>query len=42
MNDILLTHKDEIIKKDEKEEEELILDIYEGILKDINIGLIKV
>ena len=34
--------KDEIIKKDEKEEEELILDIYEGILKDINIGLIKV
>jgi TATA-box binding protein (TBP) (component of TFIID and TFIIIB) len=42
MNEILLSHKDEIIKKDEKEEEELILDIYEGILKDINIGLIKV
>jgi TATA-box binding protein (TBP) (component of TFIID and TFIIIB) len=42
MNDILLTHKDEIIKKDEKEEEELILDIYKDILKEINVGLIKV
>ncbi len=42
INEILLSHKDEIIKKNEKEEEELILDIYEGILKDINIGLIKV
>jgi TATA-box binding protein (TBP) (component of TFIID and TFIIIB) len=42
MNEILLTHKDEIIKKDEKEEEELILDIYQDILKEINVGLIKV
>jgi len=42
MNEIILTHKDEIIKKDEKEEEELILDIYQDILKEINIGLIKV
>jgi TATA-box binding protein (TBP) (component of TFIID and TFIIIB) len=42
MNEILLTHKDEIIKKDEKEEEEIIMNIYEGILKDINIGLIKI
>ena len=42
MNEILLSHKDEIIKKDEKEEEELILDIYQDILKEINIGLIKV
>lgn len=42
MNDILLTHKDEIIKKDEKEEEDLILDIYQDILKEINVGLIKV
>jgi TATA-box binding protein (TBP) (component of TFIID and TFIIIB) len=42
MNEILLTHKDEIIKKDEKEEEELILDIYKDILKEINVGLIKV
>jgi TATA-box binding protein (TBP) (component of TFIID and TFIIIB) len=42
INEILLTHKDEIIKKDEKEEEELILDIYQDILKEINVGLIKV
>lgn len=42
MNEILITHKDEIIKKDEKEEEEMILDIYQDILKDIKIGLIKI
>ena len=42
MNDILLTHKEDIIKKDEKEEEDLILDIYQDIMKDINIGLIKI
>jgi TATA-box binding protein (TBP) (component of TFIID and TFIIIB) len=42
MNDILLTHKDEIIKKDEKEEEALILDLYDDIMKEVNIGLIKV
>ena len=42
INEILLTHKDEIIKKDEKEEEDLILDIYQDILKEINVGLIKV
>jgi TATA-box binding protein (TBP) (component of TFIID and TFIIIB) len=42
MNNILLTHKDEIIKKDEKEEEEEILDIFKDIMKEVNIGLIKV
>jgi len=42
MNDILLTHTDEIIKKDEQEEEDLILDIYKDIMKDINIGIIKI
>lgn len=42
MNDILLTHKEDIIKKDEKEEEDLILDIYQDIMKDIDIGLIKI
>jgi TATA-box binding protein (TBP) (component of TFIID and TFIIIB) len=41
MNDILLTHKNDIIKKDEKEEEDLILDIYQDIMNDIDIGLIK-
>jgi TATA-box binding protein (TBP) (component of TFIID and TFIIIB) len=42
MNEILLTHTDEIIKKDENEEEELILDIYNDIMNDINMGIIKV
>jgi TATA-box binding protein (TBP) (component of TFIID and TFIIIB) len=42
MNDILLTHKEDIIKKDEKQEEDLILNIYQDIMKDINIGLIKI
>ncbi len=42
MNEILLTHTDEIIKKDENEEEELILDIYKDIMKDVNMGIIKV
>jgi TATA-box binding protein (TBP) (component of TFIID and TFIIIB) len=42
MNEILLTHTDEIIKKDEQEEENLILDIYKDIIKDINIGIIKI
>ena len=41
INEILLSHKDEIIKKNEQEEEELILDIYKDIINDINIGLIK-
>jgi TATA-box binding protein (TBP) (component of TFIID and TFIIIB) len=42
MNEILLTHTDEIIKKDEQEEEDLILDIYKNIMKDVNIGILKV
>jgi len=42
INDILLSHKDEILKKNEKVEENMILDIYNGILKDINIGLVTV
>jgi len=42
MNDILLTHADDIIKKDEQEEEDLILYIYKDIMKDVDIGIIKV
>lgn len=42
VNNILLTHIDEIIKKDEKKEEELILDLYDNIMQEVNIGLIKV
>jgi TATA-box binding protein (TBP) (component of TFIID and TFIIIB) len=42
MNGILVTHSEEISKKDEKEEENLILDLYNDILKDVNIGLISI
>lgn len=36
INDILLTHTDEICKKDEKDEEEIILKIYNSIIKENN------
>jgi TATA-box binding protein (TBP) (component of TFIID and TFIIIB) len=42
INDILLVHSDEINKKDDKEEENLILNIYNNILKDVNDGLISI
>jgi TATA-box binding protein (TBP) (component of TFIID and TFIIIB)/ribosomal protein L44E len=42
MNNILLVHKDEIIKNDEEEDSDMILDIYSNIMEDIKIGLIKV
>ena len=42
MNNIILTYKDDIIKKDEKEEEDIIFNIYNDILKDIKMGLIKI
>ena len=41
-NNILLTHKDDIIKKDEKQESELIFELYNEILNDVNLGLIKI
>jgi len=41
MNNILVTHTDEICKKDEKIEEDTILNIYNDILVDINNGLIN-
>ena len=40
INNILITHSEEISKKDEKDEEDLILDLYNDILKDIENGLI--
>lgn len=40
MNELLLTHTNEIIKKDENKEEELIIDIYNDIIKNANIGVI--
>lgn len=42
INNILLTHSEEINKKYEKDEEELILDLYNEILKDIENGLINI
>ena len=42
INNILLTHSEEINKKYEKDEEELILDLYNDILKDIENGLITI
>lgn len=41
INNILITHSEEISKKDEKEEEDLILDLYNDILKDAENGLIS-
>jgi len=40
VNNILLSHSDEISKKNENDEENLILNLYNDILKDIENGLI--
>ena len=40
INDILLTHNDEITKKNNDDESEL-LDLYSNIMNEINIGVIK-
>ena len=42
MNKILLDHTDEIIKKNEKNEESIIMNIYKDIMKEVDIGLINV
>ncbi len=42
INNILLTHYDEIIKKNENDEEKLILNIYDEIVKEINVGLLQI
>jgi TATA-box binding protein (TBP) (component of TFIID and TFIIIB) len=42
MNNILVTHSDDISKNDEKDDEELILDMYNDILKDVDTGLISI
>jgi TATA-box binding protein (TBP) (component of TFIID and TFIIIB) len=41
INDILLLHKDEITKKDEKYDEELILRLYNEVINECNIGHVK-
>ena len=42
INNILINHQEDIIKKDEKKEENLILDLYDDIMEEVNIGLIKI
>lgn len=42
INNILVTHSDDISKKDDKDEEDLILDLYDDILKDADTGLITI
>lgn len=42
INNIFITHFDEISKKNEKDEEDLILDLYNDILKDAENGLITI
>lgn len=42
INNIIITHSDEIIKKSEEEEEGLILDLYEDVMKDVEQGLITI
>uniref|UniRef100_A0A6C0DAS2 Uncharacterized protein n=1 Tax=viral metagenome TaxID=1070528 RepID=A0A6C0DAS2_9ZZZZ len=42
INNILVTHSDEISKKDEKEDEDLIMDLYKDIIEDVNNGLISI
>ena len=42
INNILVTHSDDISKKDDKDEEDLILDLYDNILKEVDTGLITI
>lgn len=41
-NNILITHKDDILKKEEKQEGETTMKLYNDIMKDVNLGLIKI
>jgi len=42
INNILINHANDIIKKDDKEEEDIILNIYQNIIREIDVGLIKI
>lgn len=42
INNILSTHYEDILKKDEKKDENLILNLYDNIMDEVNIGLIKI
>jgi TATA-box binding protein (TBP) (component of TFIID and TFIIIB) len=41
-NNILTTHKDDILKKEEKQEGETTIKLYNDIMKEVNLGLIKI
>lgn len=41
INEILYTHIDDIIRKDEQKEEELLLKLYDDVMKEVDYGLIK-
>jgi TATA-box binding protein (TBP) (component of TFIID and TFIIIB) len=42
INNVLITHSDEIIKKSDEEEEELILHLYNDVLQDVEQGLVDI
>jgi hypothetical protein len=42
INNILVTHSDEITKKSDEEEEELILNCYDDVLKEVEQGLVTI
>jgi len=42
INNIIITHSEEIIKKSEEEEEGMILDLYDDVMKDVEQGLITI
>ncbi len=42
INNIFITHSDEIIKKSDEAEEELIMNLYNDVLKDAEKGLINI
>jgi len=41
-NNILTTHKQDFIKKEEKKEGETTMKLYNDIMKNVNLGLIKI
>lgn len=42
INNIFITHSDDIVKKSDEDEEELIMHLYDGVLKDVEQGLIQI
>jgi TATA-box binding protein (TBP) (component of TFIID and TFIIIB) len=42
INNILITHSDEITKKSEEEEGELLFKLYDDVLKEVEQGLIEI